>query len=86
MEKFLNTQDMWNAITKQISLPELLDYSLVSSPTNIYDIEYSVKGNLEFGSSEGIYLDVYMEGLFDVKPEHKKACIGTFNKIHMANV
>lgn len=43
-------------------LPDILDYGLeVSSHVPLRTCEFELKNNLDFGSSEGIYLDLWIE-------------------------
>lgn len=49
-------------------LPDILDYGLAThSPVAITNYEYGLKNKLDYGGSEGIYLDLWMEYIADGK-------------------
>ena len=49
-------------------LPDILDYGLAThSPVAITNYEYGLKNKLDYGGSEGIYLDLWMEYSADGK-------------------
>ena len=59
----MTTADLFNKICDILkekgTFPEILDYALAeSTPIPITTYEFSLKNNLDYGGSEGIYLDL----------------------------
>ena len=90
MVKVLTNSDLGNAVLSQVKekmpgLMDFLDYASVSKLKSeideIYDDEFDIKGDLQFGSSEGIYLDMYIEGEFGENGETKKSKIVVFKTL-----
>ena len=66
MNKPMTTADLFNKvcdILKEKGLfPKILDYALAeSTPAPVTSYEYCLKNNLDYGGSEGIYLDLWIE-------------------------
>lgn len=62
------------------SLPDILDYGLETRkiiPMTTY--EYSIRNNLDYGGSEGIYLDLWIEFMQD--GEMRKCELGTYKTL-----
>ena len=87
MDKLLTTKDLWDETLATIDLEkdyQLLDYSLPSmesSCTSLYDIEFDVRGSVSYGGSEGIYADIYIDGVFGREDDSCKANVGTFKTL-----
>ncbi len=65
-------------------LPDILDYGLATHnpiPMKIY--EFSVRNNLDYGGSEGIYLDLWIE--YYENQEKQTNAIGTFKTLAQSN-
>jgi hypothetical protein len=61
-------------------MPELLDYGLAEShPVPITTYEFEIRNNLDYGSSEGIYLDLWIERYAD--GEKAQYRLGTFKTL-----
>lgn len=52
--------------------------------TSVYDVEFNIVGNVSYGSCEGIYFDVYMDGVFAQQGNERRTaplicgkCLGT---------
>lgn len=65
MDKPMTTAEFFdkiNGILKEKKLlPDILDYGLATyRPTPMLTYEYSVRNNLDYGESEGIYLDIWI--------------------------
>lgn len=74
MKKLKTVQDLGNDLLKQMKAKalcpnDLLDYAVVyPQQEKIYNDEFDLVGDLNYGSNEGIYLDVYIRGDFSDKP------------------
>lgn len=76
-----------NVLVETQKLPVILDYSLEDRSAFGYemiDSEVEMKMDVRFGGSEGIYLDIYLVGVFRQMEEHveEKIRIGTFKTLH----
>jgi hypothetical protein len=61
-------------------MPEILDYGLADShPVPITTYEFEIRNNLDYGSSEGIYLDLWIERYAD--GEKAQYRLGTFKTL-----
>jgi hypothetical protein len=61
-------------------MPELLDYGLAEShPVPMTTYEFEIHNNLDYGSSEGIYLDLWIERYTD--GEKAQYRLGTFKTL-----
>lgn len=60
-----------------------IDYALPYRGHEIYDIEYDIYGYLNYGGSEGIYLDLYIDGSFseDVDEKNQRLSLGTIKTL-----
>ena len=66
MKKPMTTADLFNEIKTILKnknmLPDILDYGIATSkPVPIRIYEFELKNNLDYGGSEGIYLDLWIE-------------------------
>ena len=67
-------------LKKKDLLPPILDYSLGAADiVKIKDISWDAIGRITFGSSEGIYLRIYIEGV--ISDGYDKAELGTFKTL-----
>lgn len=88
--KILTSVEMAEAINKRVfeELPKkitnILDYSSCVDErkyVDLYDIEFDVKGDLHFGGNEGIYLFMYMDGIFQENGERTIAPLITYKTL-----
>lgn len=84
MNKPMTTADLFNKvcdILKEKGLfPEILDYALAeNTPAPVTSHEYCLKNNLDYGGSEGIYLDLWIET--DTDGGMKRNKLGTFKTL-----
>lgn len=84
MKKPMTTTDLFNEIKTILKnknmLPDILDYGIATSkPVPIRIYEFELKNNLDYGGSEGIYLDLWIE--YYVDNEWLKSDIGTFKTL-----
>lgn len=84
MNKPMTAADLFNKICdilkEKEAFPNFLDYVIrehVSTPITTY--EFSLGNNLDYGSSEGIYLDLWITTYSDNKPQNKS--LGTFKTL-----
>lgn len=89
--KFLTSKEMAETVHKRITkelpakITNILDYYACVDEkrcVDLYDIEFDVKGDLHFGSNEGIYLHMYMEGVFQENGERTTAPIITYKTLY----
>lgn len=92
--KFLTTRDLATTVNKYVTneLPEkitnILDYSLCvdeRKSVDLYDIDFDVKGDLHFGGSEGIYLCMYLDGVFQENGEPATVPLITYKTLYEDN-
>ena len=88
MKKPMTTKDLFNKINgilkEKDRLPEILDYGLATSdPVPIRTYEFELKNNLDYGGSEGIYLDLWIVYFYD--GERQKKGLGTFKTLSTSN-
>lgn len=88
MDKLLTTKDLWDETLAMMDLKKdypFLDYSLPETKSNsagLYDIEFDVRGTVVYGGSEGIYTDIYIEGIFDKEEDcNRRESVGTFKTL-----
>lgn len=84
MNKPMTTADLFNKvcdILKEKGLyPDILDYAFAeSTPAPVTSYEYCLKNNLDYGGSEGIYLDLWIEIYLDNGT--RKKGLGTFKTL-----
>lgn len=88
--KFLNSNELAKSVHERViqELPKeitnILDYSLCVDEqkcVDLYDIEFDVKGDLHFGGNEGIYLFMYMDGVFQENGECTTAPLITYKTL-----
>ncbi len=66
MDRPMTTQGLFNRISDILKekgkMPDILDYGIATSePVPIRIYEFELKNNLDYGGSEGIYLDLWIE-------------------------
>ena len=75
-------ETIYNILSKQGKIPDILDYKLsTSNAVPIKTYEFSVGNNLDYGSNEGIYLDLWIE-LYG-KKEKQRYRLGTFKTLRI---
>lgn len=88
MKKPMTTEELFNKIygilKEKDKLPDTLDYGLATSdPVPIRTYEFELKNNLDYGGSEGIYLDLWIVYYDD--GERQKKGLGTFKTLSASN-
>lgn len=86
MNKPMTTAELFEkicGILKEKGLyPGILDYALAArTPKPITTYEYSFRNNLDYGGSEGIYLDLWIETETDTDKGTKRDKMGTFKTL-----
>ena len=88
--KPFTSSELFNLIDKQLRetvLPTdfdfgILDYGLDTyQPVEIRSYQWDTVGIVNFGGSEGIYLDIYADGIVDDTNERKKIHLGTYKTL-----
>lgn len=84
MDRPMTTQELFNRICDILEekgkMPDILDYGIATSkPVPIRICEFELKNNLDYGGSEGIYLDLWIEYYED--NEWLRSDIGTFKTL-----
>lgn len=85
MDKPMTTTELFNKICdilkEKEEFPDILDYALAeeSAPMPITNYEYSLRNNLDYGGSEGIYLDLWIMMHNNNGGQKKK--LGTFKTL-----
>lgn len=87
--KPMNTGDLFIRIVERLKeqhkLPDILDYSLPVTDRNCVPVmtdEFDILFHLNYGGSEGIYLDIYAYGAVTEEDENKKYSLGTCKTLH----
>lgn len=88
-KKPINTGELFVKILEQLQeqhkVPAILDYYL---PENVRECvpvmtdEFDILFHLNYGGSEGIYLDIYAYGAVTEEDENKKYSLGTCKTLH----
>lgn len=65
-KKPMTTEEFFNKICEILKekelMPDILDYALATSdPVPMTTYEFNIRNNLDFGGSEGIYIDLWIE-------------------------
>ncbi len=84
MKKPMTTKELFNKIYKILKekekLPDILDYGLAAcGPVPITNYEFDLKSNLNYGGSEGIYLDLWIE--YCGSGQKRQGMLGTFKTL-----
>lgn len=84
MDKPMTAADLFNKICdilkEKEAFPDILDYAVVEHdliPITTY--EFGLGNHLDYGGSEGIYLDLWITIYGDNEPQHKS--LGTFKTL-----
>lgn len=89
--KFLTSRELAKTVNERISkelpakMTNILDYSLCVNERNcvdLYDVAFDVKGDLYFGGNEGIYLHMYMDGIFQENGESTTVPLITYKTLY----
>ena len=88
MKKPMTTKELFEKIQGILKekgrLPDILDYGLATHrPVPITNYEFDLKSNLNYGSNEGIYLDLWIE-YYEGKQKQQKG-LGTFKTLSIDN-
>ena len=77
-EEFFNT--ICDILKQKNLMPDILDYALATSnPVSLTTYEFELKNNLDYGGSEGIYIDLWIE--FYRENERIQKGLGTFKTL-----
>ncbi len=69
-------------LKEQGKLPDILDYHLHEhNLKEISDYKFNCSYKLDFGGSEGIYLDCYIEGISGEDDKYSRVPLGTFKTL-----
>ena len=87
-KKPMTTKDLFNKISgilkEKDKLPDILDYGLATSnPVPVSTYQFELKNNLDYGGSEGIYLDLWIE--YFLNGERRADRLGTFKTLSTSN-
>lgn len=79
MKRVKTVKDLAYAIYQELKeeniIPEIMEYvSPSTDSTEIYDIEFDFIGMLQYGSCEGIYGDIVIQGDFARQPAEARKC------------
>lgn len=85
-KKPFTTVELFNVINELLKkkgvLPDILDYGIeATNPVELRSYQFDVIGIVNFGGSEGIYLDIYADGIVDNSNTHKKIELGTYKTL-----
>ena len=88
LNKPMTTKELFDKIQSILKeknkLPDILDYGLATShPVLITNYEFNLKNNLDYGGSEGICLDLWIEDYMN--EETCRHRIGTFKTLSRDN-
>ena len=74
--------ELFDAICKRIELPAILDYHLPArGGCEILDCEFMIHNSLNYGGSEGIYLDIWLSS-----PKYgSRVSMGTFKTLETSH-
>ena len=78
---FLTTKNMFDEIVGNIKLPAHTDYTLAGKEVDLYDTDFCVSGKVDYGGSEGIYLELIIEGYFGPDNEWRQKELGTIKTL-----
>ena len=81
----MTTEELFNKICEILKekgmMPDILDYALAThSPAQMITYEYSIRNNLDYGGSEGIYLDLWIE-YYDGDSDNQRSGLGTIKTL-----
>ena len=84
MKRPMTTEEFFNTISyileEQGKLPDILDYGLTTHKSiPLKTCEFNLKNNLDYGGSEGIYLDLWIE--YFEGDERSMHDLGTFKTL-----
>lgn len=84
LKKPMTTEELFNKICSILKekelMPDILDYALATSdPVPMTTYEFDLKNNLDYGGSEGIYIDLWIEYYHD--NERIRRGLGTFKTL-----
>lgn len=84
MNRSMSTAEYFELICKILEekgmMPDILDYALPDyNPKDMITCEFDLRSNLDYGGSEGIYLNLWIS--YEVDGEKASAGIGTFKTL-----
>ena len=85
MTRPMTTEELFekiNSILKEKGkIPDILDYgNATSNPVPIRTYEFDLRNSLNYGSNEGIYLELWIK--YRVENEKRRAAIGTYKTLY----
>ena len=85
MTRPMTTEELFekiNSILKEKGkIPDILDYgNATSNPVPIRTYEFDLGNSLNYGSNEGIYLELWIK--YRVENEERRAAIGTYKTLY----
>ena len=85
MTRPMTTEELFekiNSILKEKGkIPDILDYGhATSNPVPIRTYEFDLGNSLNYGSNEGIYLELWIK--YRVENEKRRAAIGTYKTLY----
>ncbi len=88
MDRPMTTEELFNKIRDILKekgrLPDILDYGFATNkPIPIKNYEFELKNNLQYGGSEGIYLDLWIA--YFAEGERLAGSLGTFKTLDSSN-
>ena len=82
MKPLYSVKHLVDAVVKEINLPEHTDYvSAGSDASFLYDDTFFVRGMVDYGGSEGIYLDLEIFGSYGPNGEEMKEKFATIKTL-----
>ena len=84
LKKPMTTEEYFNKVCEILKekdmMPDILDYGLAThDPIPMKTYEFNIRNNLDYGGSEGIYLDIWIEYYED--KEKRISGVGTFKTL-----
>jgi len=82
MNDLYSVKHLLDAVVKEIELPNHIDYISAGSNTSLlYDNVFSIRGVVDYGGSEGIYLDLEICGEYGPNGEEQKEKFATIKTL-----
>lgn len=84
LKRPMTTEELFNKICSILKekelMPDILDYALATGdPVPMTTYEFDLKNNLDYGGSEGIYIDLWIE--YYKENERNRKGLGTFKTL-----
>ncbi len=86
MKKPITTKDLFEEVIIKVKAndrwPDIIDYALPErNPVQLKDYHFDPSYSLKYGSCEGIYLNLWLEGKFEPTGDHKRIYAGTIKTL-----